>query len=173
MTDVVSGETPELEFELHFDRRFLCIVAARFMARMFGIVASILTASLLAYAVHLLLAPGRLDVWDGLVLGLTVFMLLLLSMGYVQLVRRSFRILQAMGEPTTVVRLSDECLEFSSGVGSTSLRWSAIKEIWRFPESWVLVVSTGNYSSMPLRDLNERAQAYIREHAEQAGAKIR
>ena len=67
----------------------------------------------------------------------------------------------------------DDRIETSNRIGTSTLAWSTIKEVWQLPEAWLLFVGKGMYFTLPLRDIDAAAQEFIRAHASAAGAKIR
>jgi len=57
-------------------------------------------------------------------------------------------------------------------VGDGTMRWSAISEIWRFRDFWLLSFSKSQFITLPLADLTPDMQACILQKARAAGAKV-
>jgi hypothetical protein len=55
--------------------------------------------------------------------------------------RGSLSRLRRMNPPEAALVLSDEGFTLSSSAGSSTLRWSAITEMWERPEFWLLFLS--------------------------------
>jgi hypothetical protein len=79
---------------------------------------------------------------------------------------------RAMGEPVATLSLSEASFTLSSGLGSTSLQWSAVKEVWRYPSFWLLLFSKSQFVTVPLASVTAEAQAYLLSHVAAAGGKV-
>jgi len=48
-----------------------------------------------------------------------------------------------------------------SSLGSSEMKWSAIKAIWRYPDFWLLFLSRGQYFTLPTADFSPEAREEI------------
>ena len=60
----------------------------------------------------------------------------------------------------------------SSDIGTTTLQWSVVKELWQFPTVWLLLYSKAQFSTLPLACLSPETQAYIVQCVRAAGGKV-
>ena len=80
--------------------------------------------------------------------------------------------LRSMGEPTATLSLEDESFTITSGLGSTSLKWSVVTELWRFPSFWLLLFSNAQFITVPLASVPAEAQEFMMNRVRAAGGKI-
>jgi YcxB-like protein len=78
----------------------------------------------------------------GTVGGMVVFFLVLL---YVIHYRNAMHKFRAMGDPEATLVASEESFSVSSGIGSSTVRWASITEIWQFPTFWLLFFSKAQF----------------------------
>ena len=99
--------------------------------------------------------------------------LVFMSALYVIHFRNAVRKFNAMGNPCAELTVSKESFTLSSGLGTTTLRWSAVSELWQFPEVWLLFFSKAQFITLPLEGLSQESMAAIVQNVEVAGGKIR
>lgn len=61
----------------------------------------------------------------------------------------------------------------TSAIGSTTLAWASVKELWRFESCWLLLFSKAQFMTLPLDGLPAEMQAFILERLRASGAKIK
>jgi hypothetical protein len=66
----------------------------------------------------------------------------------------------------------DDGLSFSSELGSTTLPWSAVTEVWRFERVWLLLFSKAQFSTLPLASIPPEMQSFLLQRVEASGGKI-
>lgn len=110
-------------------------------------------------------AVGALGVAFAVSLGMLV-------MVYVVHRGNSLAKLRDMGAPTAVFTADETGMRFVSGAGDSRLPWSMVQEIWPFDGFWLLVFSKAQFVTLPLADLSPQMQAFIREKAQAAGARV-
>lgn len=79
---------------------------------------------------------------------------------------------RGMGAPIATLSLDDASFSISSGLGSTSLQWSTVTEIWRFPSFWLLFFSKAQFVTVPLSGVSPEAQAFIISRVSAVGGKV-
>ena len=77
-----------------------------------------------------------------------------------------------MGAPTATLSLDDASFTMSSGLGSASLKWSSVTEVWRFPSFWLVLFSKAQFVTLPLASVTAEAQAFILSRVSAAGGKV-
>jgi hypothetical protein len=91
---------------------------------------------------------------------------------YVVPLRKGLARLRAMGVPTATFSLQDDSFTISSELGTTTLPWSAIAEVRRYPSFWLLLFSKTRFATIPLASVPAEAQAFILSRVAAAGGKI-
>ena len=91
---------------------------------------------------------------------------------YVVHYRKSLRKFRQMDKPQATFRADESSFTMSSDVGTTTLQWSAVKELWQFPGVWLLLYSKTQFSTLPLACLSPETQAYIVQRIRASGGKV-
>ncbi len=86
--------------------------------------------------------------------------------------RNSLAKFRAMGAPVATLSFDDASFTMSSGLGSTSLRWSAVTELWRYPSFWLLLFSKAQFVTIPLATVSPEARAFMLSRVAAVGGKI-
>ena len=91
---------------------------------------------------------------------------------YVVHYRKSLRKFRQMDKPRATFRADESSFTMSSDIGTTTLQWSAVKELWQFPSVWLLLYSKAQFSTLPLACLSPETQAYIVQRIRESGGKV-
>jgi hypothetical protein len=91
---------------------------------------------------------------------------------YVVHYRKSLRKFRQMDKPRATFRADESSFTMSSDIGTTTLQWSAVKELWQFPSVWLLLYSKAQFSTLPLACLSPETQAYIVQRVRESGGKV-
>ena len=91
---------------------------------------------------------------------------------YVVHYRNSLRKFRQMDKPRATFRADESSFTMSSDIGTTTLQWSAVKELWQFPSVWLLLYSKAQFSTLPLAYLSPETQAYIVQRVRESGGKV-
>jgi YcxB-like protein len=86
--------------------------------------------------------------------------------------RKSLRKFRQMDKPQATFRADESSFTMSSDIGTTTLQWSAVKELWQFPSVWLLLYSKAQFSTLPLACLSPETQAYIVQRVRASGGKV-
>jgi drug/metabolite transporter (DMT)-like permease len=86
--------------------------------------------------------------------------------------RKSLRKFRQMDKPQATFRADESSFTMSSDIGTTTLQWSAVKELWQFPSVWLLLYSKAQFSTLPLACLPPETQAYIVQRVRESGGKV-
>lgn len=102
---------------------------------------------------------------------LSISYLILVSI-YVVHFKNSIAKFRDMGNPSATFRAEEQSFTIESGIGTSTLKWSAVKEIWQFQDVWLLLFSKSQFSTLPLANVPPEMQAFILEKIKLAGGKI-
>ena len=91
---------------------------------------------------------------------------------YVVHYRNSLRKFRKMDKPRATFQADESSFTMSSDAGTTTLQWSAVKELWQFPSVWLLLYSKTQFTTLPLACLPPETQAFVRERVREAGGKV-
>jgi hypothetical protein len=91
---------------------------------------------------------------------------------YVVHYRNSLRKFRQMDNPRATFCADESSFTMSSDIGTTTLQWSAVKELWQFPSVWLLLYSKSQFSTLPLACLPPETQAHIVQCVRAAGGKV-
>ena len=91
---------------------------------------------------------------------------------YVAYYRNSLRKFRKMDKPLATFCADESSFTMSSDAGTTTLQWSAVKELWQFPSVWLLLYSKTQFSTLPLACLPPETQAFVLQRVRAAGGKV-
>ena len=91
---------------------------------------------------------------------------------YIGYYRNSLRKFRTMSTPRATFRADESSFTMTSDAGTTTLQWSAVKELWQFPRVWLLLYSKTQFSTLPLACLPPDIQAFVQERVREAGGKV-
>jgi hypothetical protein len=91
---------------------------------------------------------------------------------YVVHYRRSLHKFRQMDKPRATFCANESSFTMSSDIGTTTLQWSAVKELWQFSNVWLLLYSKAQFTTLPLACLSPETQAYIVQCVRTAGGKV-
>ena len=159
------------EANLHYDRALIKSAVLAFWKRSIGIGFSI---ALLVVAIRLtfLLIRGDKSWVVGALATCLMFSLAFAAALYFVHYRNALNKLRDMGAPQAHFLAEESSFTVTSGMGSSTLRWSAITEVWRFPAFWLLFFSKAQFVTLPLAALNPEMKTFILERVRAAGGTI-
>ena len=79
---------------------------------------------------------------------------------------------RAMDEPSATFIVEDETFTTISGVNTSTLQWSYVRELWLLPDAWLMFYSKAQFSTLPIKDIPEEMQSFIVQQIKSAGGKI-
>ena len=91
---------------------------------------------------------------------------------YVVHYRRSLQKFRQMDKPQATFRADESSFTMSSDIGTTTLQWTAVKELWQFSNVWLLLYSKAQFTTLPLACLSPETQAYIVQRIRESGGKV-
>jgi len=90
-----------------------------------------------------------------------LFVGVFLAWVYVAHFRNTIGRFRQMRSPEATFGYDEQQVIFTSELGSATMPWSAITEVWRYPRFWLLLFSRSQFVTLPLDCLDEQAQAFI------------
>lgn len=91
---------------------------------------------------------------------------------YVVHYRNSLNKFHRMGRPQATFLVEDASFTLTSGIGSSTMEWSIVKEVWRFPSFWLLLFSKAQFVTLPLADMSREMQEFTLQKIRSAGGKV-
>ena len=91
---------------------------------------------------------------------------------YVVHYRRSLHKFRQMNSPQATFCAEESSFTMVSDIGTTTLQWSAVKELWQFSNVWLLLYSKAQFTTLPLACLSPETQTYIVQCVRTAGGKV-
>lgn len=128
-------------------------------------------AGMLALFLWLLLQGDRS--WlIGLVAAVVVLGLAMPAAVYLVHYKNSIGKFRAMAEPIATLVADEESFTLSSDRGTTTLKWNAVVELWRFEAFWLLLFSRAQFVTVPLEGMPQQMQSYVLDRVRSAGGKV-
>jgi hypothetical protein len=91
---------------------------------------------------------------------------------YIVHYRNSLRKLRDMGNAQATFCADESSFTFSSGIGTATLQWSVVQELWQFPGVWLLLYSKAQFSTLPLACMSPEMQSFVMQRVRSAGGKV-
>jgi hypothetical protein len=86
--------------------------------------------------------------------------------------RRALARFRAMASPHATIAVDDSTLTLSSDLGRSEIPWSTVREVWQFPQFWLLMFSGSHYATLPVETVPPDVRTFILRCVEAAGGKI-
>ncbi len=81
-------------------------------------------------------------------------------------------VFHAMDKPNATFIVEDDTFTTISGVNTSTLQWSYVRELWLLPDAWLMFYSKVQFSTLPIKDIPEEMQSFIVQQIKSAGGKI-
>ena len=88
-----------------------------------------------------------------------VMLLMLWGAHYPNIVNRFKR----MREPVSTFRLDEQGLHFASDMGSASMVWHTLVDVWECPDYWLLFWGPATFNILPIAGIAPADLAYLKE----------
>jgi hypothetical protein len=123
-----------------------------------GLAAFVISASALTF-----LVIGGDRSW---VVGFTAACLLIcafvIAWGYIAHVRNTTARFRRMTDPTARFVFRDSDLSITSDLGSATLLWSSVREVWAFPGFWLFLLSRSQFMTLPIAGIGDDVLTFVR-----------
>jgi hypothetical protein len=87
--------------------------------------------------------------------------------------RRALQGLAALSPPESTWILSEETIGQRSSLGESAIAWTALAELWKFEDVWLLIWGRDVYSAIPVAQFPRHARQFVERKLKAAGTKIR
>jgi hypothetical protein len=156
---------------LRYDERLVSRAVLRFWLR------SMSWPTLVGVAIVVAALTTRLAVGDrswvvGLLGGIALLGVVLPAAVYVIHYRNSMAKLRELGNPVATLLVEESSFTLSSDAGASTLKWSAVTELWRFDTFWLLLFSKAHFATIPLEGVSAEMQSYIAGRVDATGGKV-
>jgi hypothetical protein len=91
---------------------------------------------------------------------------------YVVHYRNSMGRFREMAKPVAEFIVDDDAFTLTSDRGTTTLKWSAIREVWRYDLLWLLLFSRAQFVTVPLDGVSEQMRVFVLERIRASGGKV-
>ena len=91
---------------------------------------------------------------------------------YVVHYRSTMARFREMGKPEATFRADEATFTVSTGIETSTVQWRAVKEVWQFRDSWLLLFSKAQFITLPTACLPSEMQAFILDRVKAAGGKV-
>ena len=122
---------------------------------------SLVAICLVMGGVALQIANGDRGWFVGAMVSFLVFVCVFLALIYVAHFRNTIGRFREMRNPEATLSLHEAHFTVTSELGSATMPWSSITEIWHHPRFWLILFSRSQFSTLPLDCLSEEARAFI------------
>jgi hypothetical protein len=140
--------------------------AKRAVVRGFGVLGFVFIVVLIVGVGYLIYQGDRS--WFVGVFGATLlFVGLSIGFVYVAIVRNTVGRFRQMRVPEATLSCADDSFTVTSELGSVTMPWSSITEVWRRPRFWLLLFSHSQFITLPLDCLDAEILAFITLKTEQ------
>ena len=86
--------------------------------------------------------------------------------------RNSMAKFRAMKEPIATFMADEDSFTLATDHGSSTLKWDAIKEVWKFDGFWLLLFSKAHFATIPLDGVSSEMCAYVLERVKRSGGSV-
>jgi hypothetical protein len=110
----------------------------------------------------LVLTFREFDFTTGLFAGLLVGLFMLIGivvLGHWSGIRAKLR---RMKQPRETFRLRDDEFNVEADSGASTLKWDAFRDVWEFEGVWLLMMSSNQFVTLPLRDVPADALLFVK-----------
>jgi Na+/melibiose symporter-like transporter len=119
-----------------------------------------------------MIASGDRSWVVGVVAAVVMLGVLVPVLVYVVHFRNSTRKFREMQEPVAEFVADDDAFTLSSDLGSTTLKWNMVTELWRYDALWLLLFSKAQFVTVPLDGVPEHMRSFVMERIKASGGKI-
>lgn len=162
---------PTFDATLHYSKPLMRRVVFAFWRRTVGIAFPLV---LVVLATLIMVCAGLYGMnWFLTLLAAVVILgTLLIFVIFVTHYRHLMARFGKLESPNATLVVSSEQFTVTSDLGSSTMTWRTISEIWCFPEFWLVMFSKSQFMTLPLSGISTEVQQFIREQVEKAGGSV-
>ena len=86
--------------------------------------------------------------------------------------RNSMAKFREMTVPVATLVAEETSFTLASDKGTSTLKWDAITEIWRFEGFWLFLFSKAHFATIPLEGVPNDMRSYIVDRVQETGGKV-
>lgn len=161
----------EHETTLEYSVPLLREAVAGFWRRSVG-VGMLIALAICAGMLAVLLAQGDRSWVVGLLGAAITFGAALLVAIYVIHYRNAVQKFRDMGSPRATFKASVDSFTVSSDVGTSTMPWSTVTQVWKLKNCWLLLFSKAQFMTLPLASVSQDLQSFVLARVAAAGGKI-
>jgi hypothetical protein len=94
-------------------------------------------------------------------LGALAFALLFVFAVYFVRRRHALARFRQMGSPNALFTFRDDDFTVASDLGSSTIPWRTVTDVWRYPEFWLLFLSPGQFITLPMSPVPPATREFI------------
>ena len=141
----------------------------RVVIRQLGGVFLVLVALVIACVAFLISRHDRS--WTvGFLIATVLFIGVFIASVFVAHLRNTIGRFRQMRTPEATLGYDEQQISLTSELGSATMPWSVITEVWRYPRFWLLLFSRSQFVTLPLDCLDEHARAFITRKTDRPSA---
>ena len=159
------------KLQLNYSEALIQQAVVRFWFRSVG--AGFFVAIIFLVSLFIFMLYTSQSSWLFGALGAFLFLaVLFVVLVYVVHYKRSINKFKAMNPKSASLEVSESEFSLSSSLGTVSLTWQAISDVWVYENMWLIFFSKYQFSTIPLSGISEEEQAYFLAQIKLAGGKI-
>lgn len=111
--------------------------------------------------------------WWVVLLGVVVAISLVMGVAaWAAQMQRALEVLRDLDNGQATFTVAEDRLIVRSRRATTELPWGAIRQVWRYPDLWLLVYSPHSFSTLPLGGVPPEALAEIEQRVRKARGRL-
>lgn len=158
-------------FTAQYSESLVRAAVTRFWLRSLGWRFAVTLFALGALTAHRV-AIGDRSWWVGVLGAVVCFSLALGVLGWFAQRRRAMEALRDLEDGRATFTVREDRLIVRSKRAAAELPWNVIKQVWRYPDLWLLVYSPSGFSTLPLGGVPPEALAEIVTRVRKAGGRL-
>ena len=97
----------------------------------------------------------------GFIGGGILIIVLILAGGYIAHYRNTTGRFDRMTKPEARFVFSDEGFTITSDAGTSTLSWASVREVWAFPDYWLILLSKAQFLTLPIEGVSADIKTLI------------
>jgi len=97
----------------------------------------------------------------GFLAATTLFVGVCIAAVFVAHQRNTIGRFRQMRSPEATLAYDEQQFTLTSELGSVTMPWSAIEEVWRYPHFWLLIFSHSQFVTLPIDCLDQNTRDFI------------
>jgi hypothetical protein len=132
----------------------------RAVIRQLGTTFFLVVAVVIGITIYLLAQHDRSWV-VGFLCAAVLFVGVFIAAVFVAHQRRTLGRFRRMRSPEATLAYDEQQFTLTSELGSATMPWSAIEEVWRYPRFWLLIFSHSQFVTLPIDCLDQNTRDII------------